>query len=92
MFQEDCHINDEDNLALKRKNILYDSLFDVKIYSDLIKQKERKLSQKAMLGAIAIALYHHEPELCTSYQIINLVVDIDLYLMKWRCKLIDCSV
>ncbi|XP_065225627.1 tryptophan 2,3-dioxygenase [Planococcus citri] len=79
-----CPSNGIQSTRFKNKELLFNSLFDNNVHEQLIKQKERKLSRKAILGGIIILMYHNDPQFRAAYQIINLIVDVDLHLTKWR--------
>ncbi len=46
---------------------------------------ERRLSHKAMQGALMIYFYRDEPRFSGPYQILNYLMDIDSLMTKWRC-------
>ncbi len=71
---------------LKNKIELLESLFDEKLHAKMIDQKKRRFTRKALLGAIAVALYHPHAEFNTSYQILNFISDVDLHLINWRSE------
>jgi len=70
------------NLEVTRST--FKSLFDEKIHNDLIKTKERTLSQKAILNALFILLYRHESMLTIPFQLITSLMDIDENFTTWR--------
>ena len=64
----------------------YDALFNKKIYSKLLTDGHRRLSQKATLGSLFILLYRDEPILQLPHQLLTQLVDIDHNLTSWRYR------
>lgn len=62
-----------------RKKLLFDSIFDSSQH-----QRMRRFSHKAMQGALMISLYRDEPRFNQPWQLMNMLVDIDAYMTKWR--------
>jgi tryptophan 2,3-dioxygenase len=61
------------------KQILEEGEYDV-----LVQKGVRRISHKAMQGALMITLYRDEPRFQTAYQFISLLMDVDTLLMQWR--------
>ena len=55
----------------------FESLFDDEIYREQMAQGKRRLSQKAMLGALFIFLYREQPLLSTPYRLLTSLIDFD---------------
>jgi tryptophan 2,3-dioxygenase len=53
--------------SLKSLRNTFEALFDEKLHNELVERKVRRWSQKAMLGALFIFLYRHEPVLGNLY-------------------------
>lgn len=62
----------------------FESLFDSGVYQQQIDQGARKLSQKAMLGALFISLYREEPILYLPFRLLTALIDIDEGFTNWR--------
>ena len=71
---------------LEGKRKLYESLFDNELHTAFVKQKLRRFSQKALLGAICVCIYQDKDEFGLYFEILNLISEIDSYFMKWRRK------
>ncbi|XP_037086363.1 tryptophan 2,3-dioxygenase-like isoform X2 [Pollicipes pollicipes] len=70
--------------AVNRRSVLFDSIFDVKLHDALRARGERRWSHVAFQGALMISFYRMEPRFNQPYQLINLLMDIDELLIKWR--------
>lgn len=85
-----AHLSDKqkniqlENLKITRST--FESLFDEKKHLELINSNQRKLSQKAILNALFILLYRHEPMLTIPFQIITSMMDIDENFTTWRYR------
>lgn len=64
----------------------FKSLFDKDLYEKTLKKGKRRLSQKAILGALFISLYRDEPILNLPFEILNLLIDIDEGFTAWRYR------
>ncbi|XP_020637056.3 tryptophan 2,3-dioxygenase [Pogona vitticeps] len=75
----------EDQLAelQKQKEVLI-SLFDEKRHEHLLSKGERRLSYKAMKGALMIYFYREEPRFQVPFQLLTSLMDIDVLMTKWR--------
>ncbi|KAM7168673.1 tryptophan 2,3-dioxygenase [Macrochelys suwanniensis] len=75
----------EDLLAelQKQKEILI-SLFDEKRHEHLLGKGERRLSYKALKGALMIYFYREEPRFQVPFQLLTSLMDIDVLMTKWR--------
>lgn len=73
-----------ENLAITRST--FKSLFDEKAHNDLVTNKQRKLSQKAILNALFIMLYRDEPILALPFQVLTSMMDIDENFTTWRYR------
>lgn len=70
----------------KRKQELFESVFDVKKHNALVARGDRRFSHKALQGALMISLYRDEPRFNQPFQILLLLMDIDSLITKWRSK------
>lgn len=73
-----------ENLTATRNT--FKSLFDEKMHEDLIANKQRTLSQKAILNALFIMLYRDESMLTLPFQILTAMMDIDENFTTWRYR------
>ncbi|NWS73941.1 T23O dioxygenase, partial [Crotophaga sulcirostris] len=67
----------------KQKDILL-SLFDEKRHEHLLSKGERRLSYKALKGALMIYFYREEPRFQVPFQLLTSLMDIDVLMTKWR--------
>ncbi|KAG1681408.1 Tryptophan 2,3-dioxygenase [Nymphon striatum] len=72
------------HISVKKNKQLFDTLFDEKQYSGLQTRGERRFSHKAFQGALMIAMYRDEPRFHQPYKILELLMDIDANITKWR--------
>ena len=71
---------------MKKTADTFRSLIDEKFHQQLVGRGERRMSQKAMFGALMIMLYREQPRFQGPYQILSLLMDIDALITKWRCE------
>lgn len=69
---------------LEQRRGVYESIFRPEIHEALLNRGERRFSHKALQGAILITFYRDEPRFNQPYQILNLLMDIDSLITKWR--------
>jgi len=69
---------------VQKKKELYNSIFDVDIHNALVARGERRFSHKALQGAIMITFYRDEPRFNQPHQLLNVLMDIDSLITKWR--------
>ncbi|NXB86138.1 T23O dioxygenase, partial [Vidua chalybeata] len=67
----------------KQKDILL-SLFDEKRHEHLLSKGERRLSYKALKGALMIYFYREEPRFQVPFQLLTSLMDLDVLMTKWR--------
>uniref|UniRef100_A0A3B1IPV7 Tryptophan 2,3-dioxygenase n=1 Tax=Astyanax mexicanus TaxID=7994 RepID=A0A3B1IPV7_ASTMX len=68
---------------IKQKEIFV-SLFDEKRHDHLQSKGERRLSYKALQGALMIYFYREEPRFQVPFQLLTSLMDIDTLMTKWR--------
>ena len=68
----------------KRRTEIFDSIFDVTKHNALRARGDRRLSHRALQGALMISLYRDQPRFNQPYNILNLLMDIDSLITKWR--------
>ena len=73
-------------MDLKKKEDVFQSIFDPKIHEALLSRHERHFTHRALQGAIMITFYRDESRFNQPHQILTLLMDIDSLITKWRCK------
>lgn len=73
-------------IDIKKQREVYNTIFDRDAHEALVLRNERKFSYKALQGAIMITLYRDEPRFSQPHQVLTLLMDIDSFMTKWRCK------
>lgn len=77
------------NIQLENLNLTkstFKSLFDKNLHDELISNKQRRLSQKAILNALFILLYRDESLLALPFQVLTAMMDIDENFTTWRYR------
>ncbi|XP_021400442.1 tryptophan 2,3-dioxygenase [Lonchura striata] len=67
----------------KQKDVLL-SLFDEKRHEHLLSKGDRRLSYKALKGALMIYFYREEPRFQVPFQLLTSLMDLDVLMTKWR--------
>jgi tryptophan 2,3-dioxygenase len=62
------------------------SVFDPERWAGLVKDRKRRLSHRAFMGALFINLYRDEPILHVPYRFLTTLVDIDEGFTTWRYR------
>lgn len=62
----------------------FDTIFSEERHQQLVARGDRRFSYKAMQGAIMIYFYRDEPRFSQPFQVLQLLMDIDSLLIKWR--------
>ncbi|CAF3417964.1 unnamed protein product [Rotaria sp. Silwood2] len=87
--KQESILNGTDEKTAERKATAITQQFETIIneneYSKLLKNGERRISQKAMLSALMISLYYQEPYFQQAYKMLSLLIDIDGLMASWRC-------
>ncbi|XP_071951580.1 tryptophan 2,3-dioxygenase-like [Antedon mediterranea] len=65
---------------------IFESVLDESQHAALVKRGERRLSHKALQGAMMISLYRHEIRFSQPFQFLHLLMDLDKLLMNWRAS------
>ena len=86
--QEESDENEKKSLLDEYKKNLdsFATIFDKEKHNKLIERGERKLSHKALWGALMIWLNRDEPRFHLPYQLLSLLTDLDALINRWRCK------
>ncbi|XP_056295582.1 tryptophan 2,3-dioxygenase A [Pseudoliparis swirei] len=69
---------------LVKQKVLFTSLFDEKRHEHLFSKGERRISYKALQGALMINFYREEPRFQVPFQLLTSLMDIDTLMTKWR--------
>lgn len=80
------HVRNYKLMDIKKQRDVYQSIFEPGAHEALVSRGERKFSYKALQGAIMITLYRDEPRFSQPHQVLTLLMDIDSFMTKWRCK------
>ncbi len=89
MFQNEPNpvIREYDLSNFNKKKELFESVFDRDLHRALFARGERRLSLRALQGALMISLYREEPRFHQPHNLLLSLMDIDSLLHKWRCKI-----
>lgn len=71
---------------LKNTTETFGSLFSDEAHQKLLESGQRKLSRQAILNALFIMLYRHEPMLSLPFQMLTSLMDIDENFTTWRYR------
>ena len=71
---------------IKNNGLHFRSVFDEKEHQKRVRNNERRLSYKAMLAALFIHLYRHQPILHLPYKFLASLLDIDELFTTWRYR------
>ncbi|XP_048366053.1 tryptophan 2,3-dioxygenase [Sphaerodactylus townsendi] len=82
--KEDSEEKEDQMSELKKQKEVLISLFDEKLHEHLLGKGERRLSYKAMKGALMIYFYREEPRFQIPFQLLTSLMDIDVLMTKWR--------
>ncbi|CAF3126833.1 unnamed protein product [Rotaria socialis] len=69
---------------VKKTADTFRSFIDEKFHQQLLARSERRMSHKALQGALMIMLYREQPRFQGPYQVLSLLMDIDALITKWR--------
>jgi len=62
----------------------FESIFNLDVHNALVARGERRFTHKAWQGALMISFYRDEPRFNQPYQLLNLLMDVDALITKWR--------
>uniref|UniRef100_A0A8D0B7U7 Tryptophan 2,3-dioxygenase n=1 Tax=Salvator merianae TaxID=96440 RepID=A0A8D0B7U7_SALMN len=82
--KEDLEEKEEQLAELQKQKQVLISLFDEKRHEHLLSKGERRLSYKALKGALMIYFYREEPRFQVPFQLLTSLMDIDVLMTKWR--------
>lgn len=69
---------------VKKQADNFETVFNEERHNQLVARGERRFSHKAMQGALMIYFYRDEPRFSQPFQVLQLLMDIDSHLIKWR--------
>ncbi|CAF4108969.1 unnamed protein product, partial [Rotaria sp. Silwood2] len=69
---------------VKKTADTFRSFIDEKFHQQLLARSERRMSHKALQGALMIMLYREQPRFQGPYQVLSLLMDLDALITKWR--------
>jgi tryptophan 2,3-dioxygenase len=75
---------DETIAEFEKVKSSFESILDPDIHRALMDRGDRRLSHKAMQGALMTSFYREMPRFSQPYQVLTLLMDIDSLLTKWR--------
>ncbi len=64
----------------------FHALFDAEAYKQLLERGEKRLSQRATLAALFIAIYSHYPLLQQPYRVLDTVLELDKRISLFRFR------
>ncbi|KAL1459260.1 hypothetical protein WDU94_011262 [Cyamophila willieti] len=76
---QSCRIAD-----YKKRKEMFQTIFDQEIHQALLARGDRRLSHRALQGAIFITMYRDEARFTLPSQILTALMDIDCLTAKWR--------
>ncbi|XP_002732444.1 tryptophan 2,3-dioxygenase-like [Saccoglossus kowalevskii] len=84
--QDDLDQSAKDNLKIQyqKQRETFDSIFNEDKHKELRSKGDRRFTHKAFQGAMMIFFYRDEPRFNLPYQMLQLLMDIDALVMKWR--------
>ncbi|XP_051957589.1 tryptophan 2,3-dioxygenase B [Xyrauchen texanus] len=80
----DSEAKQETQEDVKKQTEVFSSLFDPKRHEHLLRNGERRLSYKALQGALMINFYREEPRFQLPFQLLTALMEIDTLMTKWR--------
>lgn len=81
---EDSEVKQELLEDLNKQMEIFTALFDPKRHEHLLSKGERRLSYKALQGALMINFYREEPRFQVPFQLLTALMEIDTLMTKWR--------
>lgn len=95
VYLKDCYLKEAESATdeEKKKSVMddykknkeaFDLVVDEKQYQNLYEKGERRLSHRALQGAILISLYRDQPRFHQPFRILQLLQEIDSLFANWR--------
>ncbi|XP_030047471.1 tryptophan 2,3-dioxygenase [Microcaecilia unicolor] len=82
--KEESEDKKEQLAELQKQKEVFILLFDEKRHEHLLSKGDRRLSYKALKGALMIYFYREEPRFQVPFQLLTSLMDIDMLMTKWR--------
>ncbi|XP_006164255.1 tryptophan 2,3-dioxygenase isoform X3 [Tupaia chinensis] len=82
--KEDSEEKEEQMAEFQKQKEVLLSLFDEKRHEHLLSTGERRLSYRALQGALMVYFYREEPRFQVPFQLLTSLMDIDTLMTKWR--------
>nr|XP_033796216.1 LOW QUALITY PROTEIN: tryptophan 2,3-dioxygenase [Geotrypetes seraphini] len=82
--KEESEDKNEQLAELQKQKEMFTLLFDEKRHEHLLSKGDRRLSYKALKGALMINFYREEPRFQVPFQLLTSLMDIDTLMTKWR--------
>jgi tryptophan 2,3-dioxygenase len=73
-------------MDISKRRDVYETIFNPESHDALVSRGERRFAYKALQGSIMINFYRDEPRFSQPHQILQLLMDIDSLITKWRCE------
>ncbi|XP_065058456.1 tryptophan 2,3-dioxygenase-like [Rhopilema esculentum] len=83
-LENDCRDKERALQDIAKVKEIFEQIFDERCYSYLLAKGDRRLSWKALQGALMIFFYRREVVFHQPFQFLNALMDIDSLLTKWR--------
>ncbi|CAM9439124.1 tryptophan 2,3-dioxygenase [Lampetra fluviatilis] len=83
-LMENATLKEELMNEIQKQQETFGSLFDEKRHIHLMSKGTRRLSYKALQGALMIYFYREEPRFQVPFQLLNSLMDLDSLMTKWR--------
>lgn len=87
---EDPVLSDEERKeayeSIDHQHDTFNTIFEQDKYEQLIKSGKKRLSHKALIGALMINLYQEEGLFHLPFELLTLLVDIDQLIRTWRYR------
>ncbi|KAM8938825.1 tryptophan 2,3-dioxygenase [Pelodytes ibericus] len=80
----DSEAKEEHVAELQKQREMFTALFDEKRHEHLLSKGERRLSYKALKGALMIYFYREEPRFQVPFQLLTSLMEIDTLMTKFR--------
>lgn len=84
---EEAESDEEKEALLREANDTtqrFSILFDSSTYQTESAKRNVKLSYEAFIGALMINMYSNEPRFSVPYEILKCLIDMDVFITKWR--------
>ncbi|OQR68765.1 tryptophan 2 [Tropilaelaps mercedesae] len=85
-LQEKAQKNHDSQMleTVAAKRAVFATIFDESLHTELVRRGERRLSHRALQGALMIYLYRDNPRFHQPFHMLTLLMDIDSLITRWR--------